>query len=249
MPLTPATSPRFGARRPANTDDFNIERDVTGPIDALDLAAKFTSSLSTARPASPVVDQYNWSTDTDVLERWNGSAWERPTPKPHATSHQDGGTDALTVREAMMATGVLGMAKGALRAYRNAALSIASGSAVPMDTEDFDVSNWHNVATGYTPSIAGYYLFTWNVYSNAILTADVSWQSFLRKNGAEEALAMTGFQRGTAAQPASGGACVAQANGTTDAFTVGLYQSTGAAAAVMTGRSRTWLTAQLIGRT
>jgi hypothetical protein len=249
VPGTPATSPRFGAPRYANTDTSDFSAQVNAVTDALDLAAKFTSSLSSARPASPVVDQYNWLTDTNVLERWNGTAWVRPTPAPHASSHQDGGTDALTVREAMMATGAPGMAKGAFSAYRNAALSLATGAAVTFDAEEYDVSNWF-VGTSFTPQVAGYYLLTWHLEITTVLTTaqwargNVTKNNVLHKRGS-----VAVAPSATTTPVTTEGAALVQANGSTDFFAVVLNHNTGGSVALGVGAvDSTYFQAHLVGR-
>lgn len=252
MPGTPATSPRHGVPRVANTDTFDIARDVNGAIDRFDITAQRVDfGLAAARPAAGIANRFYYATDTNQLTRDTGSAWVNPAPNAHASTHQDGGADPLTVREAMMAGGGLGLTKGSFYAYRNAALSLNTGTVVPFDTDTgvgTDVSNWYDTATGrYTPQVPGIYAFVWRVRAANVLTADTFWQASLARNGSQYAGGDKADQRGTVSV-ASIGFMIAVANGTTDFFTILLDHGVGAAAGVFTGSIQTYFAGFMIGR-
>src|SRR4051794_11365664 len=64
---------------------------------------------------------------------------------------------AAAIKESKLANGATGLAIGTFSAYRAAVVSlgVASPAFTPMDTEEFDVSSWHDTATGrYTPQVA-----------------------------------------------------------------------------------------------
>ena len=53
---------------------------------------------------------------------------------------------------------------GVFSAYLAAATNLATGTVVPFDTEERDVSNWFDVTTNkgrFTPKVAGYYRLDW----------------------------------------------------------------------------------------
>lgn len=251
MPGTPATTPIHGAPRIANTDTFDLARDLNSVADAFDATAvAYSSGLASARPATGVNNRWYYATDTRQWSRYTtGGGWETPVPSTHAATHQDGGTDALTVREAMMAVGALGLAKGAFSAYRNAAATLPTTlSDLVFDTEEFDVSNWYDPATGvYTPQVAGVYRFSWSVWTNATGTADSQLVAHLYKNGTRIKAGLDGVQRGTN-QIASGHSVLAKANGTTDAFKV-QAAITVTSVAMRTGLDFTYFQAEFVGRT
>ena len=53
----------------------------------------YTPALSSMRPASPVVGQRIWETDTGYDKVWNGAAWVDPTPPP---AHIQSGSQYVT---------------------------------------------------------------------------------------------------------------------------------------------------------
>lgn len=248
MPGTPATSPRHGVPRVANTDTFDIARDVNAAIDRFDITAQRVDfGLAAARPTAGIANRFYYATDTNQLTRDTGSAWVNAAPNAHAATHQDGGADPLIVREAMMATGAPGLAKGSFSAYRNAAQTVTNGNAVLFDTEEWDVSNWFDpVAARYMPQVAGYYRLSWCVTLNGALAADTFAMAALYKNGVEHRQGQMVFQRGTISMRLVGTAGV-QANGVGDYFTVVL--SVGVASApIQPGAAFTRFDGQMVGR-
>jgi hypothetical protein len=256
VPGTPPTTPVHGAPRVSNSDTFDMARDVNGVADRFDITAmRLDTGLASARPGTgPGTGAWYYATDTRTLSRWNGSAWETNLPNAHAATHQDGGTDPLTVREAMMATGALGPAKGSFSAYRNAALSLTTGSTVIFDTDSgtdgWDLSNWYDTTTGrFTPQVAGYYRFSWMVASGNVLTVGNYWRADLYKNGAIHKTAMPCWQvNGNLAAVWSGASDLAVANGTTDFFTIVLTHNQGVASSVGNTVYNTFFQGHLIGR-
>lgn len=250
MPGTPATTARLILPRYANTDTSDFAGQVNAVSDQLDaMVPRFESGLATARPAAGIANRLYWSTDTGVIERDTGSAWASLTPSAHASRHQDGGADPLTVREAMMATGATGLARGAFFAYRNAAVSLADSAVVVFDTEQADVSNWFDPATGrFTPQVPGYYAFSWSIKAGAALAADVYWSSSLRKNASIHTNGQLNYQRGAAAAVMSQGNSQAVANGTTDFFDVIVQHGVGAAQSIAAAAPNTFFCGRLIGR-
>jgi hypothetical protein len=150
------------------------------------------------------------------------------------------------IRETNMATGVNGLAKGCFSAYRNAALSLTSGSQVTFDAEEFDPSNWF-AAGQFNPQVPGFYRLSWSVSPLNVLAADQYWYSMLRKNVVGVAAGMIGFQRATIPVMSAGSRDV-QANGTTDTFDVTINHNAGAAVALQTGPVWTYFSGELIGR-
>jgi hypothetical protein len=132
------------------------------------------------------------------------------------------------VLETAMETAGNGLAKGAFSAYRHAALNIAANgvaTALAADTEDLDVSNWFDTATGkYTPQVPGYY----RIAGMAIVVAIAAFKQvyvMLYKNGAAYKTGSLSPQSGGAGNAGSSGSWIAQANGTTDYFELMVFQT------------------------
>lgn len=157
---------------------------------------------------------------------WNGSGW-------------DGGS--LPSDRAV----------GAFAAYRNAAVSYTSGSAVVYDTEVFDLDNWYNPANGrYTPQVAGYYQFAAGALLNAAQIAD---QGFVVLRLAKTATDVYEIARQMASGTATGAGCAGSsppvfANGTTDYFTISLLHNKATAASLTVGSSVfNWFGGRFVG--
>jgi hypothetical protein len=139
---------------------------------------------------------------------------------------------------------------GSFSAYRAGALSVATGAIITFDTEDWDVSGWHDVTTNlgrYTPLIAGYYRFDSHVAYSSTLAANKYWDVALFKNGS----LYREFGRQNAANTASyapaSGSNVAVANGTTDYFEVGITHNIGGSKAISVGAPYAYFQGELIG--
>jgi hypothetical protein len=133
---------------------------------------------------------------------------------------------------------------GVFSAYRNAALAIPTNTGVIFDTEEYDVSGWHDVTTGkFTPKVAGYYRLSWGLSAgqpgaNTII-------SILAKSGAFK-------KRGT---PCLGNAFSNAitigtgnffANGTTDFFQVFFFHDVVGNLALVTGVDWCYFQGELI---
>jgi hypothetical protein len=250
MPGTPATTPRHGAPRYANTDAADFATQANAVTDRFDITAmRLDTGLASARPTAGITDRWYYATDTKQLSRDTGSAWENALPNAHASSHQDGAADPLTVREAMMDVGAAGLAKGAFSAYRNGVQTINTGDRISFNAELFDVSSWYDATTNfrYTPQVAGVYLLTAMVRANSALTADTFMETTLRKNGADFHVFQPSSQRATA-QISSGGTAIVQANGTTDYFDVIVRQNNGAGTGIAGIAPHTYFMGHLVGR-
>jgi hypothetical protein len=154
------------------------------------------------------------------------------------------------IQASKLASGATGLAQGTFSAFRNAAVSLATAGIIVFDTEEFDVSGWFDTTTGaFTPQVPGYYQFSWVVTPQPNLSvADTFWRADLYKNATRVKNGQVGFQRGTAVAINSIGTAIAQANGTTDAFTVGIAHNVGSAMAIRTGADGTLFQGSLIGR-
>lgn len=159
------------------------------------------------------------------------------------------------IQESKLATGVNGMARGAFYAFRNAVQSIPTGLVTPtvvnFNAELFDVSGWHDTVTNigrYTPQVPGYYRFSWNVKASGAPAAATAWKTVLRKNAADYADGVVGYQTGAAEAVSSGGSASAQANGTTDFFEVAILHNEGVARNIAAQANWVYFTGELIGR-
>jgi hypothetical protein len=157
------------------------------------------------------------------------------------------------IQESKLAVGVDGLAKGVFHAYRNAAQAIPVGTGVvtvvAFNAEVFDVSGWHDTATGrYTPQVAGWYRLSWLVTASGAITTDAQWQAILRRNGTAQVNAEPSTQRGATFPVASGGTGVVQANGTTDFFEVGVWHTLAAAQNTSATFQSTFFMGEFIGR-
>jgi hypothetical protein len=157
------------------------------------------------------------------------------------------------IQESKLAGGLTGLAKGSFSAYRGTASTITSGSVVPFNTEERDVSNWFDITTNvgrFTPQVAGYFSFAWSVQAAATQTADVGWLAALYKNGALHKQGQVGYQRigGAGIAVNSTGVAEAQTNGTTDFFEIVLLFTTGGTGALFANPATTYFQGHLIGR-
>jgi hypothetical protein len=155
------------------------------------------------------------------------------------------------IQQSKLANGATGLAIGAFSAYRNAAISITTGSIVPFDTEEWDVSGWHDTATNvgrFTPQVAGYYRLSWMVHAGGPLAVNNWWKASLRKNGVLAKGGSVAWQVTTAALINSTGTAIVQANGTTDFFDVVVDHNQGVASAISPASATTYFQGELIGR-
>lgn len=153
---------------------------------------------------------------------------------------------ASTDARAMVAT-------GSFSAWlTTAAISLASGSVIPFDTEEWDISGWHDITTNkgrFTPLVAGVYRFSGRVRPNAAtdLAADQFITVTLAKNGAGFKTGQVGYQRGTALQASGFISACAQANGTTDFFELFVVHNTGGSLPIGNAEAATYWQGELIG--
>jgi hypothetical protein len=78
----PSTSPRLGLKRPVGADAF-LTQDMYDNLTLLDGFPGIVPCTSGARPAgwgAAHSGMHIFETDTDLLWRWNGSAWRRAFP-------------------------------------------------------------------------------------------------------------------------------------------------------------------------
>jgi len=109
-------------------------------------------------------------------------------------------------------------------AYSSTSQTISNNTytKVNFDTTEFNVSSCYSTSTmTFTPTVAGYYHFTW--YVNIGVTTSFL-DSWLYKNGSQY---KRGQFSGSAQAGNSVGSALAYANGTTDSFTIGFFQQSG----------------------
>lgn len=137
--------------------------------------------------------------------------------------------------------------KGTFFAYRATALALtASPQTIVFDGELFDVSGWLNTSTGlFTPQVAGFYRFSWNVLVPAPGGSGRQLVAGLQKNGLVVAQGQSTLSSAGVAQNSAGSA-IAQANGTSDAFGVQVGGFVGEALSPTAGN--TFFCGELIGR-
>jgi len=136
-----------------------------------------------------------------------------------------GGLPNATVVQADLATGVAGTGP-AFSATRSAAqtISAATWTKVQFSTEEFDTANCYDPTTNYrfTPNVAGYYLITSTVETNASANTGVA----IYKNG-------SAYRRSWASNPGAGAGAVITSliymNGSTDYVESYVYQNNTAA--------------------
>lgn len=143
-----------------------------------------------------------------------------------------------------------GLAAGCFRAYNNTGNAFASGSLVAMPTEDYDVSNWFDPATGrYTPQVRGIYEYKAQLSLLAIgAAAAPQWEQMaIARNGAIHSWGGVFWDHGTGGSPT----VVAQVimNGTTDYVQPYLAHNHGSAVGLIAGgNSMNYFEGHLIGR-
>lgn len=88
---------------------------------------------------------------------------------------------------------------------------------VTFQTEEYDTASCYDNATNYrfTPNVAGYYLFMWNVQGNATNRST----AYLYKNGSAFKSGVDSIGNGSN-NNSSNGSALAYANGTTDYFEI-----------------------------
>lgn len=155
-------------------------------------------------------------------------------------------SSSAAITEAKLATSSAGLAKGAFSAHRSTNMTSATGGTVVFDTEDFDLSGWHDTTNGrYTPQVPGVYRLTTCLSFNSGLAAGADIEATINKNGAFVAN-MGAMQVSTAARgPLVNGTCLVQANGTTDYFTIGWASNS---TVQIIGSSGTFYCGELVGR-
>lgn len=141
------------------------------------------------------------------------------------------------------------------RAFRNTTnqtLGSGAWTKVQLNAETFDTNNFFDSTTNYrfTPTIAGYYIVTWNVtFTRQNATANVVFQSALYKNGSEYANDYELSESTAAGNPSvdRGLSDIVYLNGTTDYIELYAYQNETAATPVAFGTSETWMSVAHIG--
>jgi hypothetical protein len=159
---------------------------------------------------------------------------------------QTGGNDALTVDSSQVVNftkqyQIGGILPPVFSAYHSTTQSL-SGSAftyINFDTEDFD-TNSNFASSTFTPTVAGYYQLSACVRTNGAPTNEFS--IFLFRGASNIRIGTTAAQgSGILASTIS---TLVYANGTTDAFRIGMY--CGASCTTTGGSVYTWFTGSLI---
>lgn len=158
---------------------------------------------------------------------------------------------AAAIKESKLAAGANGLARGCFSVYRAAAFSAISGDRVPFDTEEWDVSAWHDPTAGvvrFMPLAAGWYRLNGLVTAGAALVAGKYWRVDVYRNGVEHRRGQPFVQAGTPSASA-GVSCLAQADGVSDFFDLRVFHDVGVAQALAPGASLCYFQGELVGRT
>ena len=143
-----------------------------------------------------------------------------------------GGLPDASITQSELAAGVVGNGP-AFSAYKSAnQTGVASTvfTKVTFNTEEFDTnSNYDTSTSRFTPTVAGYYQFNWNLDTGGVTTSITI--SDLYKNGASFKRSGGISIAGIGEQYVSGSALV-YANGTTDYFEIYVYIGSGSTATV-----------------
>jgi hypothetical protein len=122
-----------------------------------------------------------------------------------------GGLPDATITQPELATGVAGTGP-AFSAYQNTAqtLSSATLTKITFDTEEYDTNN-NFASSRFTPTVAGYYLVSGKVQSNASYTAGIT---AIYKNGSLYRYGAYNANATGVSQPSM--SCLVYCNGSTD---------------------------------
>jgi hypothetical protein len=156
-----------------------------------------------------------------------------------------------TVTVAKTGTGDNGLARGSFAAYLGSNTAFATGAVVTFDTEEWDVSGWHDPATNkgrFTPLVAGYYRLAAVLFPTIVITTDKYVRADLYKNGGLYRLGSAEFQAGTGAGLGARGNWLAVANGSTDYFEVKIAHDNGGSLTLDGHSYSTVFQGELIGR-
>lgn len=173
-----ASTSRRANRYPGLADSADIPRDIQRLAEDLDNAPSDDQGLLANRPPSSpgTPGEYGrWYRSSEN----GGMIW-----RDHGT-----GFDEIHVNPLA----------GSFSAYASVSQDAASGDTIIFGTEEYDASNWYDVATGkFTPQIAGRYRFSVMLVLNGILAADKWVKPLLAGAGVNQYREgpMT-FQRGT----------------------------------------------------
>ena len=130
------------------------------------------------------------------------------------------------------------------------AISNATLTKVPCNTEDFDTNSCFDSTTNYrfTPTVAGYYQISGCVavygFSVGALTGQVV--SYIKKNGSDYMLGARIPIGATSCEPQCPLSAVIYFNGSTDYVELWAYQSSGASATIDNGRLYSWFTGVMV---
>ena len=126
--------------------------------------------------------------------------------------------DTASVTQAMLGSGLAGTGP-AFSAYlaTNQSYTTPNYTKVTFQTEEYDTASCYDNTTNYrfTPNVAGYYLFTWNVQGNATNRST----AYLYKNGSAYKSGVDSIGNGSN-NNSSNGSAMAYANGSTDYFEI-----------------------------
>jgi hypothetical protein len=156
-------------------------------------------------------------------------------------------TGSVTVNKA--AVGANGFAAGCFSAYRtNPVSSVLGGTAIGMDTKEFDLSGWYDTSQyRFLPLLSGYYRLT-VLISLATVLHDTRWSTYIAKNGADFKQLDTQYAPAADNQQMKlGGSVIVYADGATDYFTIGLGSTDATPRALTTGAQYTYFQGELIG--
>ena len=154
--------------------------------------------------------------------------------------------DSSTITQGMIASNVAGTGP-TFRAYMSTNFTLATGvqTKAPLNTEEWDTNSNYDNATNYrfTPTVAGYYIFTGAAFGSISTTARFGVSVY--KNGGP---ASWGFNNGLTSD--GGGSVVVStilyANGSSDYFELYLLQNQGTNATIVSSNGNTWFSGSLI---
>jgi hypothetical protein len=145
-------------------------------------------------------------------------------------------------------TGTLGLQGPAFLAYRSGAdVSIPTGvsTKVTYNTETFDTNSCYDSTTNYrfTPTVAGYYVFTASLGWNTIGAGNLD--MYIAKNGSIDVPDIR-YGNYTSTPVIMQGTYMWYMNGSTDYVEIYAYQGSGSTQALIASANRTWFMGYMV---